>query len=359
MGFGGNEMVKTTLKKSLVCGIIILFLGMSIMPIASSLSLEKRISASTQMNKGGSRDDTTPPVTVAVFDPPSECGWWQPGVTLTLNATDDESGVNVTYVQVDEEAWVVYTHCLSFGYEGCFVVRFYSVDNAGNVEDVKQVDVRIDATPPIVTCSLDPPSPDGNNGWYVSNIAVTVNATDPLSGVKLLWWRYSDSQEWQNYTGPFNLTEHHSSFETYSEDNAGNTEWGHQSIPFKIDQTPPQITLNHEHLLNKIRYTACVTDQLSGVDYVEFYFNNVLQFTDTCAPYQWTLFPIPHNCSFVTAVVYDMAGNDAYAEQEVIINSQSQQSNQQSNPSPQNQQQISQPSNQLLQNLVMRYQTIS
>ena len=41
-----------------------------------------------------------------------------------------------------------------------------------------------DTTPPVTTHSLDPPEPDGWNGWYVSDVNVTLTATDDESGVK-------------------------------------------------------------------------------------------------------------------------------------------------------------------------------
>jgi len=36
-------MEKTLLKKSLICGMVVLFFGMSILPIAGSLSIEKNL----------------------------------------------------------------------------------------------------------------------------------------------------------------------------------------------------------------------------------------------------------------------------------------------------------------------------
>jgi hypothetical protein len=36
---------------------------------------------------------------------------------------------------------------------------------------------RDDTTPPVTTISFNPPEPDGENGWYVSNVTVILNAS--------------------------------------------------------------------------------------------------------------------------------------------------------------------------------------
>jgi hypothetical protein len=189
------------------------------------------------------------------------------------------------------------------------VIEFYSVDNVGNTEVPKQVEFKVDIEPPFVTISLDPPSPDGNNGWYIGNITVTVNATDDLSGVNATYYRYSSQSQWQVYTGPFILTDDFPSVQIKSIDNAGN--FAYASIPtLKIDQTPPMIVSNGKILFNKITYTAIPSDNISGVDRVEFYFNGVLQATvNAPGPYQWTLQPIPHVNGSVFIIAYDVAGN--------------------------------------------------
>ncbi len=49
------------------------------------------------------RNDTTPPVTTATLDPPEPIyeEWYGLSVKMTLNPTDNESGVNVTYYQIN------------------------------------------------------------------------------------------------------------------------------------------------------------------------------------------------------------------------------------------------------------------
>src|SRR5215213_599576 len=40
-----------------------------------------------------------------------------------------------------------------------------------------------DTTPPVISYTLNPASPDGNNGWYKSNVQLTWSVTDPESAV--------------------------------------------------------------------------------------------------------------------------------------------------------------------------------
>jgi len=41
------------------------------------------------------------------------------------------------------------------------------------------LDITYDATPPVTTLSADPTSPDGNNGWYITNPSVTLTRDEP------------------------------------------------------------------------------------------------------------------------------------------------------------------------------------
>ena len=53
-----------------------------------------------------------------------------------------------------------------------------------------------DITPPVTTCTLDPPEPNGNNSWYVSDVEVTLNATDDMSGVNVTQFRVDWGNIW-------------------------------------------------------------------------------------------------------------------------------------------------------------------
>jgi len=152
-----------------------------------------------------------------------------------------------------------------------------------------------DITPPVTTLILTPATPDGDNGWYVSYIEITLEATDDISGVNATYYRLNEG-EWETYVEPFILeSDGYYVIEYYSVDNAGNVE-DVKSAEFKIDQTPPTIDLTWETPDNiHIVFTATCDDTTSGMERVEFYLNDSLQFTDTSEPYEfvveWPLVP--------------------------------------------------------------------
>ena len=77
-----------------------------------------------------SEEDTTPPETTCAITGSNE-------KTVTLNATDDSSGVNYTKYKLDTGSWTMYTAPFVVSNGGDHIVYFYSVDYAGNVEAEK------------------------------------------------------------------------------------------------------------------------------------------------------------------------------------------------------------------------------
>jgi len=145
-----------------------------------------------------------------------------------------------------------------------------------------------DITPPVTTCTLNPPEPNGNNSWYVSDVEVTLNATDDMSGVNRTEYRINGGSI-QTYTEPFNVTDEGAlTVEYRSVDYAGNVEdW--KSVEFKIDQTKPQIGLYWDvgNINDDLIFTADCADAISGMNYVEFYQDEELMCIDNAAPFDW------------------------------------------------------------------------
>ncbi len=86
-------------------------------------------------------------------------------VNVTLIAQDDLSGVNTTFYAVNPsttpippEELNIYVDTFTISEPGAYEIHYFSVDNAGNVEDVKVTVFKIveeDVTPPETTCILE------------------------------------------------------------------------------------------------------------------------------------------------------------------------------------------------------------
>ncbi len=290
-------MKKELLLKTLALFIVVLFLIITVTP---SIGISSYF------------DDTTPPITTISTKPEPVAGDWYPcNVEIILNATDNESGINVTYYKVNENGWMIYIQPFCLCECGINIFQFYSVDNAGNVEETKQVEINIDCYPPILNYTIDPPEPDGLNGWYVSNITITLNATDNESGV------------WYPPPGKtINITEDGENILVKLRvwDNVGN-EASHQTLTFDLDHTKPTITMDYTWKGNPITgyiftFTATATDDTSMMERVEFYFNDVLQKTvkEPGPTYQWTIKKTWIPNITIKAIAYDNAGNNGSGE---------------------------------------------
>ena len=185
-----------------------------------------------------------------------------------------------------------------------------------------------DITPPETTYTLDPPDPDGENGWYVSNVTVTLNATDDMTGVKEIRCTVNGGAEqiFHGDSGSFILSEDGNDIlvEFWAIDNAGNVENPKNSFTIDIDQTKPVIDLTYEVTGGNwltgwdITFTVTATDAMSGICLIEFYINEGLQDTVTGPgpTFSWTLKYSPFKISNFKVIAYDCAGN--YAE--AVIN---------------------------------------
>jgi len=168
-------MRNETFRKGLVCGIIVLLVGISLMPIAGSLSIE-RVSTASQIQNSNLGDDITPPVTTIYFDPPypdGDNGWYVSDVTITLEATDDMSGLDVIKYLLDDSDWLTYTGPFTVESDGCHRITYYAIDKAGNVEQPSEV-IRfgIDQTPPTIELT-----------WDEENKRLVADVFDETSGV--------------------------------------------------------------------------------------------------------------------------------------------------------------------------------
>lgn len=129
----------------------------------------------------------------------------------------------------------------------------------------------LDSTAPVTTAVVNPVQPDGQNGWYVHPITVSLNVYDNLSGVAKTEYSVNGGGTWQIYSAPITLAQDSKYTVSYrSTDNAGNVE-AVKTIGFNLDATAPTITVSglvygtYSDSMN-ITPILAISDNLSGSD---------------------------------------------------------------------------------------------
>jgi hypothetical protein len=192
--------------------------------------------------------DTTPPATslgTVPASPDGSNGWFkQSSVGFTLSASDTGSGVAETLYEVDAGERHVYSSTIPINTPGDHTVSYWSTDKAGNEETHKQAHIKIDALAPGTSLALQPSSPDGSNGWYVSTPSFTLAASDGTSGVAGSSYQL-DGGTTKSYPGSaVAIPAGQHTVNYWSTDTAGNVETAHTSAQVKVDTTAPTDSLS-------------------------------------------------------------------------------------------------------------------
>jgi cytochrome c len=176
-----------------------------------------------------------------------------------------------------------------------------------------------DTAPPVTTATTSPAGPDGENGWFVSPVAVTLSAVDDSSGVaRTEYLVCADPSEpetcdWVEYTGPVTVDADGEHTLTYrSVDQAGNVEAA-QDLEVKVDTTAPAAAVAGVedgqgygvHELLDVAVSA--DDATSGVASVEL----ALDGNPVAAPATLDLAGLAAGAHELTVVATDNAGNQA------------------------------------------------
>lgn len=131
--------------------------------------------------------DEQAPVTTATIVPaaPAASGWYTTAPTVELAATDNV-GVTATEYQIGNGPWSTYTEAVALP-EGVNGFKYRSTDAAGNVEDAKAAEFKVDTQVPTVVAKVD-----GRN--------IKLTAADSGSGIASVEYSTNGGATWQAYT---------------------------------------------------------------------------------------------------------------------------------------------------------------
>ncbi|MBN1824261.1 MAG: hypothetical protein JW803_08085 [Endomicrobiales bacterium] len=177
------------------------------------------------------------------------------GTVITLTGSDpndnnDGSGVAETYCSIDNGDWSAYVSGFSFDEAGEHTVSYYSVDNVGNVEDVKTITVFLDDSAPVISLEVGQPKHESGGKIIVSDETLfTLSGTDEYSGIKEMKWQVSEStstapEEWNEYGAPFALSAQDSGKVIWygGIDNVGNESYEFSGV-IVVDTAAPQVAI--------------------------------------------------------------------------------------------------------------------
>lgn len=227
--------------------------------------------------------DTTPPtVTAEVSGTQDENDNYVDVATVTLSATDADSGVASTEYKLDDGAWTAYTAPVAVNTPGMHMLSYRATDAAGNVSDegmahftIVQQDTTAPTVSGLVVGQQDP------NGAYIGSAMVTVTATDAGSGVATVEYKL-DGGAWTRYTEAVQVSTPGAHTVLFrATDQAGNTST-EGTLTFTVvagtvDEIPPSVSAavsgtqnSNWQFIDGATITISALDTGSGVASVEY-----------------------------------------------------------------------------------------
>ena len=191
-------------------------------------------------------------------------GWYVSNVTVTTGGSDATSGVASVQTRLNGGAWG--GNSVTITTDGVHTVEGQSTDVAGNTSSVVSTTIRRDTVPP--TASLNIPTPNGSNGWFVTNPTVSTSGSDATSGIAASQVRVNGGA-WQSSAVVSGDGTH--TVEGRAQDNAGH--WSSTvSAAVRVDTTPPGVSADipapngqNGWYVSPVTVTAQGSDATSGV----------------------------------------------------------------------------------------------
>jgi large repetitive protein len=177
--------------------------------------------------------------------------------TVQLTGQDELSGIAKTYYSINGSEFVEGTSVV-VEEEGTNEISYYSVDEAGNKEEVKTTEIKIDKTAPTT-------SSDVTETWVQNDVTFTLSAVDEHSGVKRTYYSINGS-EYVEGTSFVVEQEGINEITYYSVDDVGNKEEV-KTAQVKIDKTAPTTSSDGPEtwVQDDVTVTLTVADEHSGV----------------------------------------------------------------------------------------------
>lgn len=99
---------------------------------------------------------------------------------IVLTSSDALSGVDKIYYSMASSPFTIYSDTIKIKTEGEVLLKYYSCDKVGNIENIKDLKFILDISAPETTCD------------YSLGKLIKLEATDKLSGVKTIFYQINN-----------------------------------------------------------------------------------------------------------------------------------------------------------------------
>jgi peptidoglycan/xylan/chitin deacetylase (PgdA/CDA1 family)/N-acetyl-beta-hexosaminidase len=213
--------------------------------------------------------DTEPPTSsIACNGGACLSGWYGDAVTVSLAATDADSGVAAIRYTTDGSDPTVASpaYTAPFTVSATTTVKYRAWDNAGNIEATNSQLIQVDTDTPTSAIACD--GATCSSGWYAPGVSVSLSATDTGSGVAAIRYTTDGSDPTTaspTYTAPFTISAT-TTVKYRAWDDAGNVETTKSKV-IQIDATAPTSAIAcNGSACSSSTYSAAVTVTLSATD---------------------------------------------------------------------------------------------
>ncbi|MEA3317848.1 MAG: Ig-like domain-containing protein [Bacteroidota bacterium] len=201
---------------------------------------------------------------------------------ISFKQYDAMSGIDATYYSINGSNYSKFKEKLILDKEAEYILKYYSVDNVGNVEKANEIKFSIDLEAPKTSLAIDK---DKHNNIISSRSKIILTAEDKISKVKKIFFQFDDNKTY-HYSKAIiisGLKEGKHKLTYYSVDNINNQET-EKTFDFYIDKTPPMIIdeiLGNTFIANGKKYSSgrskikltCM-DNKAGVKNIKYSINN-------------------------------------------------------------------------------------
>jgi hypothetical protein len=120
-------------------------------------------------------------------------------LVITFQVADTGSGASQLFLKINEGRFLALPeNTLTLKNDGTYNLQWYGTDVVGNRSEVKVRNLLIDSTAPSLTATLED-SKQSAEGHVAASARLRLQASDALSGLKLVRWRNGLSGTWNVY----------------------------------------------------------------------------------------------------------------------------------------------------------------